>query len=114
MTARTTAFLFTSFGLGQAPDDLQRKVVAIFLSLVAEPDHRPSALLFYTEGVKLVCDGSPVIDQLRALERDGVDLVVCKTCLDHFGLTDRVRVGVVGGMPDLLEAMARADKVITV
>jgi sulfur relay (sulfurtransferase) complex TusBCD TusD component (DsrE family) len=70
-------------------------------------------LLFYTDGVKLTCDGSPVLDALRALETAGVHLKICRTCVDYFGLKDAVRVGVVGGMPDILDAMERADKVVT-
>jgi peroxiredoxin family protein len=73
----------------------------------------PAAICFYTDGVKLVCDGSPILNELRALEAGGVHLVVCQTCLDYFGLADRVRVGVVGGMTDIITAMWEADSVIT-
>ena len=57
-------------------------------------------------------EGSPVLDNLRALEEQGVRLVLCKTCLEAFGLLDRVRVGVIGGMPDILTAQWKAGKVI--
>ncbi len=66
----------------------------------------------YTGGVKLVCEGSPILAELAALEAQGVHLVICKTCLDYFGLADRVRVGVVGGMTDIITAMWMADSVI--
>jgi hypothetical protein len=42
-----------------------------------------------------------------------VRLIVCSTCLNYFGLTDKVKVGIVGGMADILEAQVRAEKVIT-
>ena len=71
-------------------------------------------MLFYTDGVKLVCEGSPVLEQLRALEAKGLELIICSTCLNYFGLSDKVQVGVVGGMPDILEAMSLAEKAITV
>jgi len=106
--------LFTHFGLGDAPAELQQKLAGIFLSLLNESDARPGKLLFYTDGVKLVCEGSPVLDHLRALEAKGVELIICSTCLNYFGLTDKVQVGIVGGMPDILEAMTRAEKVITI
>jgi sulfur relay (sulfurtransferase) complex TusBCD TusD component (DsrE family) len=63
--------------------------------------------------VKLACAGSPVIEQLRALQTRGVELILCSTCLDYYGLTDRVAVGIVGGMPDIIEAMQLANKVIS-
>jgi sulfur relay (sulfurtransferase) complex TusBCD TusD component (DsrE family) len=50
---------------------------------------------------------------LQALEANGVPLVICQTCLNHFGLADKVKVGIVGGMTDIIEAQWRADKVIT-
>jgi peroxiredoxin family protein len=74
----------------------------------------PGAICFYTEGVRLVCEGSPVLDQLRALEAKGVHLIICQTCLEFFGLADKVQVGVVGGMGDIIEAQWRAEKVITI
>jgi hypothetical protein len=64
--------------------------------------------------VKLVCDGSPVIEGLRNLENKGVRLIVCSTCLNYLELTGRVQVGIVGGMGDILEAQMKAEKVITI
>lgn len=112
--SRSTVVLFTRFGLGQAPAELQQKMAGIFLSLLGESDALPARLLFYTDGVKLVCEGSPVLEPLQRLEAQGVEIIVCSTCLNYFGLTDKVRVGIVGGMPDILEALARAEKVVSV
>ena len=55
-----------------------------------------------------------MLSELGALEARGVHLVICKTCLDFFGLNDKVRVGIVGGMPDIITAMWEADTVVTV
>lgn len=57
---------------------------------------------------------SPVLDVLQALERKGVTLTICSTCLNFYGLADQVAVGVVGGMTDIIEAQWRADKVIPI
>jgi hypothetical protein len=114
MTDRGTAYLFTRYGLGDAPEDLALKVLGNFLGLLRQSDALPAALLFYTNGVKLACDGSPVLEALRSFEAAGVHLAICRTCIEYFGLADKVRVGVVGGMPDILDAMERADKVVTV
>ncbi|TLN01987.1 sulfurtransferase-like selenium metabolism protein YedF, partial [bacterium] len=69
---------------------------------------------FYTEGVKLACGGSPAIGVLLEMQQRGVELVLCQTCLEYFGLSDKVEAGVVGGMGDILEAMQKAGKVISV
>jgi selenium metabolism protein YedF len=109
---RETVLLFTRNGLGQAPEDLQQSLAVKFLSLLEQSGQLPAKILFYTDGVKLACQGSPVLEQLRAMEASGVELVLCKTCLDYFHLADQVAVGIVGGMPDIIEAMQKAGKVI--
>ncbi len=70
-------------------------------------------MLFYTEGVKLVCEGSPELEQLQALQAKGIELIICQTCFNYFRLADKVKVGIVGGMPDILQTLLQADKVVT-
>ncbi len=108
-----TVLLFTRNGLGQAPEDLQQSLAGKFLSLLDQSGQLPAKILFYTDGVKLACQRSQVLQQLRVMEAKGVELVLCKTCLDYFSLTDQVAVGIVGGMPDIIEAMQKAGKVIS-
>jgi intracellular sulfur oxidation DsrE/DsrF family protein len=114
MTGRAVAIVFTRFGLGHAPEDLQLRLAGNFLTLLMDASEMPSDLLFYADGVKLVCEGSPVLEQLRALQGHGATLLICRTCLDYFRLSDKVRVGTIGGMPGILDAIARADKVVSV
>ncbi len=113
MLDKGTVLVFACYGLGEAPAELQQQLAVKFLSLIDNEATLPAKILFYTDGVKLACDGSPVIDQLRALQARGVELILCSTCLDYYGLTDRVAVGIVGGMPDIIEAMSMANKVIS-
>lgn len=109
----STVILVTNDGMGKAETPLQHKLMHTYLGLLNEHDLLPAAICFYTDGIKLVVEGSPVLEELRSLEAKGVHLVICSTCLNYFGLTDKVQVGVVGGMTDILEAQWRADKVIT-
>jgi len=106
--------LVTNDGMGKADTTLQRKLLQTYLTLLNEHDLLPAAICFYTEGVKLVVDGSPVLDLLKSLEAKNVRLIVCSTCLNYFGLIDKVKVGIVGGMTDILEAQWQAEKVITI
>jgi sulfur relay (sulfurtransferase) complex TusBCD TusD component (DsrE family) len=103
--------LFTRFGIGEGPAELQQNLVTKYLSLLLETGFLPAKVLFYTDGVRLACTGSPVIEQLRALEKRNVELVLCKTCLDYFQITNDVQVGIVGGMGDILEVLQKASKV---
>ena len=108
-----SVILVTREGMGSAEVALQHKLLETYLTLLLKNATLPAAICFYTEGVKLVVEGSPHLETLAELERKGVRLLICSTCLGYFNLTDNVRVGIVGGMPDILEAQVRADKVIT-
>ena len=108
-----TVLLFTRNGMGDAPENLQQTLAVKFLSLAAQAEEKPAQILFYAEAVKLVCEGSLVLQWLRMLEAAGVELIVCSTCLDYFGLTEKVMVGQVGGMPGILAALQAAEKVIS-
>ena len=88
-------------------------MITKYLELLNLQDDLPAAMCFYTEGVRLVTEGSPVIEKLQALEEKGVRLVVCSTCLNYFGLIEKIKIGIVGGMGDILAAQWQAAKVIT-
>ncbi len=111
---KETVILFTRNGLGDAPGDLQRVLAVNFLGLLAREKDPPGNLLFYVEGVKLACTDSPVLESLRQISKRGTELVLCRTCLDYFGLLDNVAVGTVKGMPDILAALLEAAKVVSV
>ena len=108
-----TVILLTREGMGCADAALQHKLLDTYLNLLLKNGTFPNAICFYTEGVRLVTEGSAHIEQLSQLEQRGVRLVVCSTCLNYYGLTEKVRAGIVGGMADILEAQTRAGKVIT-
>ena len=80
--------------------------------MLQENEFYPGAICFYSEGVKMVVEGSPVLDLLRALETKGVRLIICITCLQYYGLSDKVAVGIVGGMNDIVLAQWMAGKVV--
>jgi hypothetical protein len=107
-----TLVVFTRNGMGHAEPGLQQRLAGTWLRLCLENGRLPGAIAFYTDGVRLACEGSPVLDLLGELEAKGVRLVLCKTCLDAFGLGGAVRVGVVGGMGDILAAQSAATKVL--
>jgi len=114
MEEKAVVIVFKSNGMGSTDEQpLKDKLTRTFLTLAEQNELLPRAVCFYTDGVKLACEGSPVLDELRALEDRGVHLILCKTCLEYFGLLDSVQVGIVGGMGDIMTAMFQADSVIT-
>jgi len=108
-----TIILITREGMGSAEVTLQYKLLDTYLNLLMENNSLPAAICFYTDGVKLVVEGSPLLERLSQIEQRGVRLIICSTCLNYFGLSEKVRVGIVGGMPDIIEAQGNAEKVIT-
>jgi len=108
-----TVVLVTRDGMGSADTELQHKLLDTYLRLLIENDTLPAAICFYTNGVKLVVEGSPLIARLAEIEQKGVHLIICQTCLKYFDLVDKVGVGIVGGMGDIIEAQIKAGKVIT-
>lgn len=112
-----TVVLVTRLGFGTtAPADegFGMEMLDRFLHTLESRQDRPTAICCYTEGVRAMADDSPVLLSLRMLEASGVEIVACGTCLDYYGLTDRLSVGRVGTMTDIVEMMASAAKVITI
>jgi selenium metabolism protein YedF len=114
LSALDTVVLVTRNGMGDSDSVLQQNLIVKYFSLLKENNILPSVICFYTEGIKLAVTGSPVLEQLKDLERKGVHLILCGTCLGHYNLTDQVQVGIVGGMTDIIEAQFRAKKVISI
>jgi len=108
-----TVLLFSRYGMGHGPEDLQKNLAVKFLALTLESGQIPAKILFYTDGVRLACAGSPVLNLLHQLEGLGCELVLCKTCLDTYGIAQTVEAGVVGGMGDILETLQKAPRIIS-
>ena len=110
---KDTLVVVTREGMGSADPALQQKLIGTYLKLLAGNGSLPGAIALYADGVKLACEGSAVVPQLAELESKGVHVILCRTCLEHFGLAEKVKVGVIGGMGDILAAQATAAKVVT-
>ncbi len=112
-----TVILVTRQGLGTtAPEDADfgLEMLDKFFHTLERQAEKPHAICFYTDGVHLLAAGSALVLSLKLLESLGVRIVACQSCLNHYGLQDRLAVGTVGGMPDIVQLMWEADKVITV
>jgi selenium metabolism protein YedF len=100
------------FGTGSA--ELGRLLLQLLLRSLSEQAALPAELLLAHGGVTLAVDGSPVLDSLQKLQQAGVAVRVCGTCLDYYKLKDRVRVGTVSNMYELVEAMMAAGSVVRI
>ncbi len=98
-------FLIQSESLGRGEDKLGGLLMANFLRLLGENNEKPESIVFWNTGIRLVCEGSKVLDHLRRLESQGVTILVCTTCLEYFDLIDKVAVGKPTTMVKSIEAM---------
>lgn len=100
-------------GMGQAEPALSHKLIQTFLNMLDLDDRLPRTICFYAEGVKMAVEGSPVLEELQSLADKGVELIVCTTCLNHYGVMQQLRVGAAGSMKEIVAAQWNAQKVIT-
>ena len=114
---KDAAILVTKPGLGTTPAEESTfgiELMEKFLHTLEGLPDKPKAICFYTEGVKLTAQGSAVELGLKLLDSEGVRLVACQTCLDHYGVEDRIAAVEVVGMNDIVAILAEASKVITI
>ena len=100
--------------VGAGERELGYNLMKMALYTLAQGDSVPAHVLFMNDGVKLPAgEEQQVIDSLMTLLEKGSIILVCGTCLNYYGLADRLKVGTVSNMYDIMSAMQRADKVIT-
>ena len=98
--------------LGRGDDDLGAALMLSALRSLAKLPQPPVCLLFMNAGVKLCCSGSAALDDLRALADLGVEVLCCGTCLDYFGLVDRLAIGRASNMVEILTRQSQAGRLI--
>ncbi|ROQ90702.1 sulfurtransferase-like selenium metabolism protein YedF [Desulfosoma caldarium] len=99
--------------LGSGDDGLGAKLMENFLGTLKEMGPALWRLVFLNGGVHLTVQDSPVLPTLQALEKDKVSILVCGTCLNHFGLLEKKAVGETTNMLDIVTSMQLADRVIS-
>ena len=99
--------------VGAGDRELGYNLMKMALYTLAQSDSVPAHVLFMNDGVKLPAgEEQQVVDSLMTLIEKGTIVLVCGTCLNYYGIADRLKVGTVSNMYDILGAMQRADKVI--
>ena len=99
--------------LGEGSDELGEVLIQGYFYTLTEVEPFPKAILFVNSGVNLTVEDSPVIDHLRTLESKGVEVLSCGTCLDYFGLKEKLGVGGVSNMYTIVETMNGAKNTIS-
>jgi selenium metabolism protein YedF len=103
---------FTSDKMGEGDGELGRLLIINFIKAIKELDKLPEKMVFYNYGVKLGSVESPVFDHLKEIEKMGVELVLCATCVKYYSLEDKIKIGSLGNMFEIAQAMASAGNII--
>ncbi|MBQ7608139.1 MAG: sulfurtransferase-like selenium metabolism protein YedF [Desulfovibrionaceae bacterium] len=111
-TVAKTLVLITSETLGVGDDTLGSGLMANFLATLSELGDQLWRIVLLNGGVKLSVKEGKALESLKALEAQGVSLLVCGTCLGHYGLLDKKQVGETTNMLDIVTSLSLADKVI--
>lgn len=98
--------------MGVGEEALGTILIRSFLKTLLDLKPIPSKLIFVNAGVWLTTEGSEVLDSLKALSEKGVEILSCGTCLDFYGLKEKLRVGVISNMYDIAQSLLEADRLI--
>lgn len=104
--------VISSSYMGTGDDELGAVLMKGFIYALSQQDELPSTILFYNGGAKLTCEDAPTIEDLMSLEANGVEILTCGTCLNHYGLTEKLKVGGVTNMYVIAEKMMQADLIV--
>ena len=93
-------------------EELGHVLVRAFFHTLGEVEPVPDTIIFFNSGVKLVAEGSPVVEDLQALTDRGIEILACGTCLSYYELMDKLAVGEVSNMYTIAETMLGAGRVV--
>ena len=98
--------------MGEGSEELGKVLIKSFFFALTQQDELPGTIIFYNGGVKLSTEGSPVLEDLKNLAEQGVEIISCGTCLNFYQLSEKLAVGEVSNMYDIVEHLRKADLVI--
>ena len=107
-----TVVVINSDRMGSGNDELGKVLIKGFIFAITQLDTLPKTMLFYNGGATLTTEGSDSLEDLKSLEAQGVQILTCGTCLDYYGLKEKLVVGTVTNMYSIVETMAGAGKII--
>ena len=108
-----STFIIGSDMMGSGNRELGQKILGSFLRKVA--DHaNPVNIIFYNTGVQLLARPSPFLADISLLAEKGVELIACGTCVNFFGLNDRIEIERVSTMDEILSTIASSEKVVSI
>ncbi|WP_322150494.1 sulfurtransferase-like selenium metabolism protein YedF [Paratractidigestivibacter sp.] len=110
--AKNVVIQVASDAMGTGDDELGHKLIKGFIFSLTQLDELPATMLFYNGGARLTCEGSASLEDLKNLADAGVEILTCGTCLDHYGLSEKLAVGEVTNMYVIAQKLTGASVVV--
>ena len=99
--------------MGEGDPELGKVLIKGFIYALSQQEELPKTILFYNGGAYLTCEGSASLDDLKELEHRGVKILTCGTCLNFYGLSEKLKVGEVTNMYEIVETMSKASLIVS-
>ena len=109
---RKAVVAITSDKMGSGDDELGTRLMSSFFKVLPLTEPLPYAIVIYNAGVKLAVTGSPVEEYLKELETKGVRIYICITCVDYFNIKDKINVGIISDMYQIINVLNEASLVL--
>ena len=107
-----TVIVISSDRMGEGEEELGKVLIKGYIYALTQLETLPKTILFYNKGAYLTCEGSASLEDLKSLEAQGVEIFTCGTCLNYYGLSEKLQVGSVTNMYVIADTMAKAGKVV--
>lgn len=104
--------VLSSDKMGEGDEKLGHTLMKGFIYALTEQDVLPKTILLYNNGAKLSVEGSDSLADLKLLESQGVEILTCGTCLNYYGLSEKLAVGTVTNMYVIAEKKMKASMII--
>ena len=98
--------------MGKGEEKLGKALMKAFVFALTKQDQLPETILCYNTGAYLTCEGADTLEDLKSMEAEGVTVLTCGTCLDFYGIKDKLAVGSVTNMYDIVERMEAAKTIV--
>ena len=98
--------------MGAGDEKLGKSLMKAFVFALTKQDILPETILMYNSGAYLACEGADTLEDLKSMEAEGVNIMTCGTCLDYYGLKEKLAVGTVTNMYDIVGAMEAAKTIV--
>lgn len=109
---KKTVVVISSDKMGEGEAELGTILMKGFVYALTQLETLPTRILLYNKGAYLSCEGSPVLEDLQILSEAGVEILTCGTCLNYYGLEEKLKAGSVANMYRIVETQAEADLII--